>query len=568
MKSDFCFKLKAINGFCIYCELIPDFTMYMQFLLIILSMQTSFVVYGNISTDTEVPLPNPLEEAELVQENVLRQISVMFLMPRANNLDCDSNSSSDFPNFFTDEQRKDGAIVIPFLVGIYCFTLLALICDNYFLPCVGKICEFLNLSQDVAAATFMAMATSAPELFVNVIGTFVTESDLGIGTIVGSSMFNTLGVAALGGLAAKAPIQLDWWPVSRDCFLYLVSIVLLVVMSWDGKVFWYEGMILFIVYFIYFTIMFNNSKVSKFCKRIIKKLQMKLNSSADAFNDKFRFVRDNSTSINQTPALYLVEEHAKRFTQFSIISDINSKDASLYSVEKTSDEKKTENEAINVYIEIDPTKVISSDEGSENISTAKKLFKKFMYIYTCPLKLFLFCFVPDPMKKPKLFPLTFILCVLIIGANSYVISWMITIIGNTFGISDTVLGLTFLAAGGCLPEAVSITIMSRKGEGSMGISNALGANSMNILLSLGLPWFIKTLIMETRSDKFVEITSGAIEYTILSLVLVVIALFITLYCNGFKLQKRTGIILIVIYLIFLSCTLATELIMKSSETCE
>lgn len=36
--------------------------------------------------------------------------------------------------------------------------------------------------------------------------------------------------------------------------------------------------------------------------------------------------------------------------------------------------------------------------------------------------------------------------------------------GSTFGIQDSILGLTFLAAGGCLPEAISITITSRKGK--------------------------------------------------------------------------------------------------------
>lgn len=50
----------------------------------------------------------------------------------------------------------------------------------------------------------MSVATSAPELFVNIIGTFLTQSDIGIGTVVGSSMFNTLGVASLGGLAAAS----------------------------------------------------------------------------------------------------------------------------------------------------------------------------------------------------------------------------------------------------------------------------------------------------------------------------------------------------------------------------
>lgn len=60
----------------------------------------------------------------------------------------------------------------------------------------------LNMSNEVAGATFMAAATSAPELFVNVIGTFITESDIGIGTIVGSAVFNILAIAACCGLSS------------------------------------------------------------------------------------------------------------------------------------------------------------------------------------------------------------------------------------------------------------------------------------------------------------------------------------------------------------------------------
>ena len=58
------------------------------------------------------------------------------------------------------------------------------------------------MSNDVAGATFMAAATSAPELFVNVIGTFITEGDIGVGTIVGSAVFNILAIAACCGLCA------------------------------------------------------------------------------------------------------------------------------------------------------------------------------------------------------------------------------------------------------------------------------------------------------------------------------------------------------------------------------
>lgn len=58
------------------------------------------------------------------------------------------------------------------------------------------------MSNDVAGATFMAAATSAPELFVNVIGTFITEGDIGVGTIVGSAVFNILAVASCCGIGA------------------------------------------------------------------------------------------------------------------------------------------------------------------------------------------------------------------------------------------------------------------------------------------------------------------------------------------------------------------------------
>lgn len=47
----------------------------------------------------------------------------------------------------------------------------------------------------------MATATTTPELFTNVISTFIADSDMGIGTIIGSLLFNTLGVAAVAALA-------------------------------------------------------------------------------------------------------------------------------------------------------------------------------------------------------------------------------------------------------------------------------------------------------------------------------------------------------------------------------
>lgn len=48
----------------------------------------------------------------------------------------------------------------------------------------------------------MAVAASSAELFINLVGTFITKSDLGVGTVVGSAVFNVLAVPACCGLFA------------------------------------------------------------------------------------------------------------------------------------------------------------------------------------------------------------------------------------------------------------------------------------------------------------------------------------------------------------------------------
>jgi Ca2+/Na+ antiporter len=57
-----------------------------------------------------------------------------------------------------------------------------------------------------------------------------------------------------------------------------------------------------------------------------------------------------------------------------------------------------------------------------------------------------------------------------------------------------VFGMAFLAAGTSLPEAVSSVIVTCQGYGSMGVSYSIGSNIFDILLCLGVPWLIKTLI--------------------------------------------------------------------------
>ena len=64
----------------------------------------------------------------------------------------------------------------------------------------------------------------------------------------------------------------------------------------------------------------------------------------------------------------------------------------------------------------------------------------------------------------KLAPLSFVLCVSWIGVISYLVTWMITIIGFTIGVPDTVMGLSFLAVGTSVPEVFSSLIVCKQGK--------------------------------------------------------------------------------------------------------
>lgn len=84
---------------------------------------------------------------------------------------CTPPSIEEFPNdFFNQRQRQHGAVIVNFAAAFYMFWAIAIVCDDYFVPCLEIICDKMGLQSDVAGATFMALGSSAPELFASVIG--------------------------------------------------------------------------------------------------------------------------------------------------------------------------------------------------------------------------------------------------------------------------------------------------------------------------------------------------------------------------------------------------------------
>jgi len=119
-----------------------------------------------------------------------------------------------------------GILIISIIALLLSFYLLNEVTDRFFVPSLDKIAEKWKMSDDAAGATLMAAGSSAPELFIAIIALASGDNfDIGVGTIVGSALFNLLVIIGAIGLVRKSTVA--WQPMLRDIIFYLISIGLL-----------------------------------------------------------------------------------------------------------------------------------------------------------------------------------------------------------------------------------------------------------------------------------------------------------------------------------------------------
>ena len=91
----------------------------------------------------------------------------------------------------------------------------------------------------------MAIGSSAPELAIALMALFTdggAHSDVGIGTIVGSAVFNILVITGLSAVVAGG-LRIHLGAVKRDVAIYLLAIMYLGATFWDGQVSLLEAII-------------------------------------------------------------------------------------------------------------------------------------------------------------------------------------------------------------------------------------------------------------------------------------------------------------------------------------
>jgi len=359
----------------------------------------------------------------------------------------------------------------------YMFWGLAIVCDDYFVTSLEDISEALNLSSDVAGATFMAAGSSAPELFTSLMGVFAVKNDVGIGTIVGSAVFNLCCI--IGGTALFTPVvlKIDWKPITRDTIFYGVAIVAMIYVLKDGLVTLMEALALILCYAVYVTFMVFNPQIMK-CV---------------------------SDACGENPPEKVDDE----------------------------DEKKDEEE---------------DDDDESPIAKAVARPLNIIFEVTIPN-----CSLPHNKNK---YLLTFIASIVWIGVLSYFMVTWASKLGCIWNIHPAVMGVTVLAAGTSVPDAIGSLLVARDGQGDMAVSNAIGSNVFDILLGLGLPWMLSGLIWPDQAG--VAVDAEALLPLSLILVSTLFAVYLVALLSGFRLTKCVGLIFFSFYFIFVAYDLLHE----------
>ena len=120
------------------------------------------------------------------------------------------------------------------------------------------VAEKMKMPQIVIGLTIVAMGTSMPEFCVSLVSALKGTTDLAVGNIVGSNIFNTLLI--VGVSAWVAPMTILKSTVRKDIPFALFASVILFIMCLDGNISRLDAGILFVLFLVFMYVTLKGAK--------------------------------------------------------------------------------------------------------------------------------------------------------------------------------------------------------------------------------------------------------------------------------------------------------------------
>jgi cation:H+ antiporter len=120
---------------------------------------------------------------------------------------------------------------------------------NLFVTSAISIAKAIGVSDAIIGLTIVAVGTSLPELITSIVAAHKNESDIAIGNVVGSNIFNILGI--LGITALVIPLSSEGISYVDFGVMLFTAIILLPLSKTGFKISRLEGGLLLVGYIIY-----------------------------------------------------------------------------------------------------------------------------------------------------------------------------------------------------------------------------------------------------------------------------------------------------------------------------
>lgn len=130
---------------------------------------------------------------------------------------------------------------------------------DWFVDGAAGIAARFGIPQLVIGLTIAAMGTSAPEAAVSINAALSGNAGITIGNVIGSNILNVLLI--LGITAVIIPVAVQKSTVRWEMpFMHVITVVLAVLGMSDGKITFYEGVILWALFLVYLGYLYRMAK--------------------------------------------------------------------------------------------------------------------------------------------------------------------------------------------------------------------------------------------------------------------------------------------------------------------
>jgi cation:H+ antiporter len=129
--------------------------------------------------------------------------------------------------------------------------------SNWLITGAEKIALSLGVSERIISITLIAFGTSLPELTTSIIAALKRESDISLGNIIGSNIFNTFGILGITSIVKDIPVVNAVFGIDILWMLAISVLLFLLLLPLKGSILSrLKGFILLLTYIIYITLLF------------------------------------------------------------------------------------------------------------------------------------------------------------------------------------------------------------------------------------------------------------------------------------------------------------------------